>query len=168
MPKHWWIIGLLLVGLGGAAMPSHPKAATPKAVTASVKPAAKPSKTPSPVLQKIPSPKFHLKVDVTYYQALPGQTDADFSTAACGPNLEPWVQVAVSRDLFYDALGNKRCGQQVRLHFSNGQQIVGVINDTMNPRFSKRIDVLVANHENALAYGRKVARLEWMTPADDI
>ncbi|MER3462413.1 MAG: hypothetical protein C4342_05340 [Armatimonadota bacterium] len=115
---------------------------------------------PAPVLDpKARSRRPAFSVRVTYYQALPSQTDGNPNVAACGPNLEPWVQVALSRDLFFHADGRRRCGQRVRLVFENGRELLGVVNDTMNRRYRKQVDVLVAAHEPARRYGVAEARL---------
>lgn len=156
---YLWIVGWLVLGLGHGWAPAAQ--IKPPKVAAGVKPAPvptphKPKKTATPIKEA-----FGLKVDVTYYQALPGQTDADPDTAACGPNLQPWVQVALSRDLFIHPNGSRRCGQKVRLRFSDGQELVGIVNDTMHQRFRKRVDVLVPSGDNAVAYSRTVAQLDW-------
>lgn len=154
---YLWMVGLLILGLGyGWAPAAHVKLQKPVQVA---KPAPVPHKPKKTTAQN--NRAFSLKVDVTYYQALPGQTDADPDTAACGPNLRPWLQVALSRDLFIHPNGSRRCGQRVRLRFSDGQELVGIVNDTMHQRFRKRVDVLVPSGDNAMAYGRTVAQLDW-------
>lgn len=129
-----------------------------------------PPESPDPLSPPTPSepppeepakpPAQGLPVQVTYYQALPGQTDTSPNIAACGPNLQPWVQVALSRDLFYEG-GERRCGKRARLRFPDGRVLRVIVNDTMNRRFRLRVDVLVHPSEPARAYGIDSARLEW-------
>lgn len=73
---------------------------------------------------------------------------------ACGVVLEPWVHVAVSRDLLAD-LG---CGAQVRVELAEetgGNRIVNAtIGDTMNPSHSLTVNIYVGQDEPALEYGR--------------
>jgi hypothetical protein len=64
--------------------------------------------TPQPVAAQaraIPIPKVKVQIQphwtldrITYYNAVPEQTDDDPFTSACGPNIEN--QVAISRDIF--------------------------------------------------------------------
>jgi hypothetical protein len=72
---------------------------------------------------------------------------------ACGIVLEPWTHVAVSRELL-EAYG---CGAEVTLTLSDpkdGRTRVGaVVADTMNPSFSRTVNVYVGEDEPALAYG---------------
>lgn len=78
---------------------------------------------------------------ITYYQAVPEQTDSDPHISSCGPNIPN--QVAVSRDLFRSTLD---CGDTV-LVWSNQHGYLGefIVWDTMHPRFSKTLDILTVN-----------------------
>jgi len=93
---------------------------------------------------------------VSFYQAVPSQTDGDPEFSACGRTRQPWTQVAVSRDLFAE-LG---CGTRVRLILDDGRVIDAVVWDTMAPRWRETVDVLVAPHEPAMAYGVRAGVLE--------
>lgn len=90
---------------------------------------------------------------VSFYQAVPEQTDSDPNTAACGGNLGPWIQIAVSRDL----LPLFPCGSLVRLQLDRPvagiQWLDAVVYDTMNPRFRNTVDILVDVREPANRYG---------------
>ena len=95
---------------------------------------------------------------ISFYQAVPSQTDRDPEYSACGPTRSPWAQVAVSRDLFRQ-LG---CGARVKVVMEDGTVVEAVVWDTMAPRWRRTVDVLVAPHEPALAYGVKRGYLEVM------
>jgi len=87
-------------------------------------------------------------VTVTYYWAVPRQTDATPHVASCGPldavRLRPgWRIVALSRDLFFRADGRKRCGEVVFLKLETGHTVHGIVWDTMARRFRRRADILV-------------------------
>ncbi len=72
---------------------------------------------------------------------------------ACGVVLEAWTHVAVSRDLL-DTYG---CGAEVTVTLDDAAggrtEVVGVIGDTMNPSFSRTVNVYVGEDEPALEYG---------------
>ena len=103
-----------------------------------------------------------VQVAVTYYQALAGQTDRDPHLSACGPTLPPWRQIALSRDLFHDQRGVRRCGQRARLVFSSGRSLNVVVNDTMHSRFRSRADVLVPVSAPARSFGVDRATLHFV------
>ncbi len=73
---------------------------------------------------------------------------------ACGVVLEPWVHVAVSRDLLAD-LG---CGAEIQIELADevgGNTMVNAtIGDTMNPSHTLTVNVYVGQDEPALEYGR--------------
>lgn len=103
---------------------------------------------------------------VSFYSAERSQTDADPQTASCGRNLAPYVQVAVSRDLFYGPDGRKRCGARVRLVLDDGTQIEGVVWDTtaawVHRRYGPTVDVLVPSRQEALRRGLARGNLYWI------
>lgn len=72
---------------------------------------------------------------------------------ACGVVLEPWTHVAVSREL----LAAYGCGARVRITLDDPaggiEAFEGVVGDTMNPQFSRTVNVYVAEDEPALEYG---------------
>jgi len=72
---------------------------------------------------------------------------------ACGIVLEPWTHVAVSRELL-EAYG---CGAEVTLTLSDPKdgrsRVEAVVADTMNPSFSRTVNVYVGQDEPALGYG---------------
>lgn len=90
---------------------------------------------------------------ISFYQAVAAQTDNDPATAACGGNLGPWIQIAVSRDL----LPSFPCGSLVRLELDRPvagiEWLDAIVYDTMNPRYRNTVDILVGTREPALRYG---------------
>ena len=90
---------------------------------------------------------------ISFYQAVAAQTDNDPTTAACGGNLGPWIQIAVSRDL----LPSFPCGSLVRLQLDRPvagiEWLDAIVYDTMNPRYRNTVDILVGTREPALRYG---------------
>ncbi len=72
---------------------------------------------------------------------------------ACGIVLEPWTHVAVSRELL-EAYG---CGAEVTVTLddpADGRTSVdAVVADTMNPSFSRTVNVYVGEDEPAFDYG---------------
>lgn len=87
-----------------------------------------------------------IEVIITYYHPVVWQTDDDPSTASCGPLKDAPLMpsdriVALSRDLFFDKNGSKRCGERVAI-ILDGEIIWGVVWDTMNSRFIRRVDIM--------------------------
>lgn len=74
---------------------------------------------------------------ISYYNAVPWQTDSDPTVSACGPNKEN--QVAVSRDLFRKEL---HCGDIVDVYIKGDYLGQFIVWDTMNERFSDTLDIL--------------------------
>lgn len=75
---------------------------------------------------------------ITYYNAVPEQTDDDPEVSACGPTRER--QIAVSRDLFRSVL---QCGDRVRLFVNGVDQGEYIVWDTMARRWTATADVLM-------------------------
>jgi len=100
---------------------------------------------------------------ITFYQAVREQTDDTPNIAACGRNLGPWIQIAVSRDL----LQYFPCRSLVRIELD--RPIAGIewfdaiVYDTMNPRFRNTVDVLVSVREPASSYGVTTGTLYYVT-----
>jgi len=120
--------------------------------------APEPEGEPLPPLRPIPIPTVSVRLlevvrlgRVTYYNAVPEQTDSDPLTSACGPNLER--QVALSRDLFrthYD------CGTMVRVWIEDGYLGEFTVWDTMHPRFENTLDILA---DGVQSWGRSHGHL---------
>ena len=98
--------------------------------------------------QLIPQPQITLTIledislaRITYYNAVPEQTDSTPDISACGPNLE--AQVAVSRDLFRSEL---HCGDVGQVWSEEGYIGEFTVWDTMNSRFSQTRDILTEGH----------------------
>ena len=81
-------------------------------------------------------------------------------SGACSIPLQPWRQVAVSRDL----LAQYGCGATVTLDLAdtvNGnQQVTAQIADTMNPSFERTVNIFVGEEEPALEYGVTTGTLQ--------
>lgn len=79
---------------------------------------------------------------------------------ACGVVLEPWTHVAVSRELL-EAYG---CGAEVTVTLddpTDGRtEVAATVADTMNPSFSRTVNVYVGEDEPALAYGLTSGAIE--------
>jgi hypothetical protein len=82
-----------------------------------------------------------------------GFSFATGGAGACGVVLEPWVHVAVSREL----LAAYGCGAEVAITLDdekNGRrQVQATIADTMNPSFTRTANIYVGQDEPALEYG---------------
>lgn len=85
-------------------------------------------------------------------------------TGACSIPLQPWRQVAVSRDL----LAEYGCGATITVDLAdsvNGnQQVTAQIADTMNPSFERTVNIFVAEEEPALEYGITTGTIESTSP----
>lgn len=72
---------------------------------------------------------------------------------ACGITLEPWDHIAVSRDL----LAVYGCGTEVTLELADETagrtEVTVTVADTMNPQFTRTVNVYVDPEEPALQYG---------------
>ena len=72
---------------------------------------------------------------------------------ACGIVLEPWRHIAVSREL----LAAYGCGAEVTVSLEDEkagrQQFEAVVADTMNPSFTRTVNIYVGEDEPALQYG---------------
>ena len=88
---------------------------------------------------------------ITAYNAVAAQTDGNPGQSSCGPT-QP-NQIAVSRDLFFHNGVKHLCGRQARVVTSDGREFVGIINDTMNPRYANAADILLADVQSAKQFG---------------
>lgn len=97
-------------------------------------------------------------VRVSAYNPVPRQTWGDPSVSSCGPNLER--QIAVSRDLFFDANGNKHlCGTVVTVVTDRGEEFSEyVIWDTMHPRYTNTADILLPTEDESVAFAFGITR----------
>jgi hypothetical protein len=100
---------------------------------------------PAPPPRELPAGVLALeRIGFSYVTGGPG---------ACGVVLEAWVHLAVSRDL----LATYGCGAQVRVTIDDPaggrSELEGIIGDTMNPSFSRTVNVYVSTDENAFGYG---------------
>jgi 3D (Asp-Asp-Asp) domain-containing protein len=93
-----------------------------------------------------------LFVKATMYTIDPKQTDASPLVTASGFNLDPKNPkkhkiIAVSRDLI-DSLG---FGKRVRIENAGKYDGIYYVEDVMNRRFKKRIDILINPKEKAIS-----------------
>lgn len=88
---------------------------------------------------------------ISVYNPVPRQTDGDPYTSSCGPNKEN--QIAVSRDLFFNAAGRKHlCGVRATVVTKEGKVYHNyVVWDTLNPRYSNTADIMLPHTNEELA-----------------
>jgi 3D (Asp-Asp-Asp) domain-containing protein len=113
------------------------------------------SKLLSQVFGYVPSNSFSTPVTVTAYSARPQETNSEpWFTADMTPSRVGLL--AVSRDLLYEI--GLQYGQTVIL------EGLGVfkVRDTMNERFRRRVDILMAHHKAAKLFGKREAVLRWV------
>lgn len=108
------------------------------------------------------APTYHVKL--TGYNAVPSQTDGDPSTTAAGVSSNPEVIAARSQDL----AGTLPFGTVIEItrtatdtpgcNFHKVEPQIGyrVIADTMNARWSNRIDVELDQHDKVKVDGRAI------------
>lgn len=84
-----------------------------------------------------------LKVEMTAYTARPEETNADYMNTALLQEPVPGWSIAVSQDLSY------LLGKRVYIKGYG----VRYVNDLMNKRYTKRIDILVSDVETAKKIG---------------
>lgn len=106
------------------------------------------------IFKGIPTVEFTTTVTVTAYSARSKETDkdpwftADMSLSRVG-------MLAISRDLF------KKYGLYYGQIVILGDYGIFQIHDTMNKRFTNRVDILMANAEAAKRFGKQTATLTW-------
>lgn len=103
----------------------------------------------------VPQKAESLRVTVTAYSARPEET-----------NSEPWVtadmspsrvgMLAVSRDLLHEV--GLEYGEVVILEGLGAFKV----RDTMNKRFKRRVDILMAHPRAAIMFGKREAMLTWV------
>lgn len=95
---------------------------------------------------------------ISAYNPVPRQTDGNPDISSCGPNLPR--QIAVSRDLFFDENGRKHlCGRMASVITDRGEVFRDyVIWDTMNPRYSRTIDVMFDTRDESVAWSFGVTK----------
>lgn len=88
---------------------------------------------------------------ISFYNPVVWQTDGDPSVSSCGPNVTN--QIAVSQDLFFDDNGVKHlCGKTVTIVTHDGMVFDDyVIWDTMNPRFTNTVDIMLPHTDYMVA-----------------
>lgn len=118
--------------------------------------------TPMVTLLPVPPPVPSVEVPlhrVSFYNAVPWQTDGDPNVSSCGPNIPN--QIAVSRDLFFDENGSKHlCGVTVTVITDRGEEFRDyTIWDTMNARYTNTADILIDSVDEAMVLGITTGRL---------
>jgi 3D (Asp-Asp-Asp) domain-containing protein len=100
-----------------------------------------------------------LKVTAVAYTLDDDQTDDSEDIGAWGDELDDEAKIiAVSRDLL--AMGLKR-GTKVRIKGKPGEYIVM---DLMNKRWTKRIDILMEDEDDAFRWGKRKVTISWKGP----
>lgn len=102
-----------------------------------------------------------LTVSLTSYNAVPGQTDGDPTVTASGAYTNPEVVAARSQDLaaelpFGTVIAIERAGGDTNsCGFSKVEHLIGyrVIADTMNARFTDKLDVLFDADDTVTVHG---------------
>jgi 3D (Asp-Asp-Asp) domain-containing protein len=139
------LMGLMFLP-GNATAPGHAIASSTPAVT-SIAADGDPSKR---LAVSTETASESLTVGLTSYNAVPSQTDGDPSVTASGLKSNPEVIIARSRDLASElpfgtvvklersAADSANCG------FDKVEHLIGyrVVGDTMNERFTNKLDVL--------------------------
>lgn len=104
-------------------------------------------------------PEHNLSVTAVAYTLDESETDDDEDIGAWGDELDDETNIiAVSRDLL--ALGLKR-GTRVHIEGRRGEYVVM---DLMHPRWTKRIDILMEDRDDAFAWGRRKVTIRWNGP----
>jgi len=118
-----------------------------------------PASSPAPA--KAPRSVFHLPVTVTGYSSTVDQTDDSPFITAMNTPVRPGI-LALSRDLLREFTPGApfRFGDVVEL------EGVGLfqVEDTMNPRYMKRVDIWFGSREAARQWGRRTLYLAKLTP----
>ena len=97
------------------------------------------------------------EVTVTMYNPTRGQTDSTPNITADGTRINPrkassYRYIALSRDLLSRWGGPFNYGDYVIIEGTGGQDGVYQVRDTMNPRFTKRVDILKSKGSKRFKY----------------
>lgn len=108
-----------------------------------------------------PESVFRLSITVTGYSSTPDQTDDSPFTTAMNTTVHPGV-LALSRDLLREFTPGApfRFGDIVELE---GLGVFSV-EDTMNPRYTKRADIWFQSREAATRWGNRTLHLSQLNP----
>ncbi len=151
--------------MGFIFMPGNASAPTPTvAVVPAAKVASKEGEEPSKRLATSREVASSFLVSMTAYNALVGQTDGDPTITASGAFSNPEVVAARSRDLaselpFGTVIRIERTGKDTPgCRFAQIEPQIGyrVIADTMNARWTKKIDVLLDETNTVAVHGQEV------------
>lgn len=115
-------------------------------------------------------------VKLTAYNAVPGQTDGDPLVTASGAYSNPEVVAARSRDLaaslpFGTVIALERTAIDTpRCQFDKVEHLIGyrVIADSMNSRFTQKLDVLLPIDETVSVDGRMVSASRALGVCDQV
>ena len=100
---------------------------------------------------------FRTKVTVTMYHPVPGQTDDTPNQTADGTIIDPskasnYRYVAVSRDLLTRWGGPLDYGDYIVIEGAGKNSGVYQIRDTMNPKWTRRVDILMTPGSKQFKY----------------
>lgn len=108
---------------------------------------------------ELPRLLLHPDVTVTMYNPVPGQTDDTPNIVADGTHFDVEIAselrwIAVSRDLLKRWGGPLNYGDKVHLIIPGSPEKSGIytVKDTMNPRFTDRVDILESEGEPIYKY----------------
>ena len=102
---------------------------------------------------------FTTNVTVTMYHATRGQTDSTPNITADGTVINPWKAseyryIALSRDLLTRWGGPLDYGDWVVIEGTGKYDGVYQVRDTMNPKFTKRVDILRSRGARKFKYNQ--------------
>ena len=107
------------------------------------------------------SNKISYRVTVTTYNPTRAQTDSTPNITADGTRINPrkatqYRYVALSRDLLSRWGGPFEYGDYIVIEGTNGKDGIYQVRDTMNPRWTNRVDILTTNskfkYDNIVMY----------------
>ena len=101
--------------------------------------------------------KISYKVTVTTYNPTKEQCDSTPNITADGTRIKPWRAtdyrfVALSRDLLSRWGGPFEYGDYIVIEGTDGWDGIYQVRDTMNPRFTKRVDILKSKGSRKFKY----------------
>ncbi|MDP2586216.1 MAG: hypothetical protein Q8P32_00370 [Candidatus Komeilibacteria bacterium] len=117
-----------------------------------------PSDLPLHLTAEEREPRYKIKLWVTAYNSLPGQTDSTPCITASGLNVcERSNQGA--EDIIATNLMRLPFGTKVRIPELFGDKIF-LVHDRMNARYTKRVDVWMAEYADAKKFGKQYTEIE--------
>ncbi|MFA6304588.1 MAG: hypothetical protein WCV73_04160 [Patescibacteria group bacterium] len=117
-----------------------------------------PSGLPLDISGQLREPRFKLKVWVSAYNSLPGQTDSTPCITASGLDVcKRAEQGAV--DVIATNLMHLPFGTKIRMPELFGDKIF-LVEDRMNRRYTKKMDIWMADYDEAIKFGHQYTSIE--------